>query len=74
MWKGGDLEGGGGCLMGLSVDIVGGLGGGAGQTGKGAPDLTLYRLLRIPYDTSFKQIEESAKRVIIFPHRINTVF
>jgi hypothetical protein len=32
--------------MGLSVDIVGGLGGGADQTGNDAPDLTLYRLYK----------------------------
>ena len=60
--------------MGLPVDIVGGLGGGSGQTGKDAPDLTLYRLLQIAYDTSFKQIEESAKRAIIFSHHRNMVF
>jgi len=54
--------------MGLQVDIVGGLGGGAGHTGKDALTLTLYRLLQIAYDTSFKQIEESAERVIIFSY------
>jgi hypothetical protein len=69
MWKQGNLEGGGG----LPVDIVGGLSGGAGQTGKDAPDLTLHRFLQIACDTSFKQIEESAKRVIIFPHSRNAV-
>ena len=55
--------------MGLAVDIVGGW-----QTGKDVPDLTLYRLLQIAYGTSFKQIEESAKRVIIFSHRTNKCF
>jgi hypothetical protein len=50
------------------------LGGGAGQTGKDALDLTLYRILQIACDTSFKQVEESAKRVIIFSHCRNTVF
>jgi hypothetical protein len=52
--------------MGLPVDIVGGLGGGAGQTIMDAPDLTLYRLLQSACDTSFKQIEESAKQCNIF--------
>jgi len=45
---------------------LGGLIGGADHTGKDTPDLSLYRLLQIAYDTSFKQTEESAKRVIIF--------
>jgi len=54
--------------------LLGGLGGGAGRTGKDALDLALYRLLQIAYDSSFKQIEESAKRVIIFSRRRNTVF
>jgi len=44
MWKGGNL-GGVFCLMVLSVDIVGGLGWDAYQTGKEAADLSLYRRL-----------------------------
>jgi len=47
--------------MGLPVDIVGGLMGGADHTGKDTPDLSLYRLLQIAYDTSFKQKNQQKK-------------